>query len=105
MHDPKHPLVVDFIATILELCGNPSIAVAGKFQSYLLNFVPQNIVFVIHSGDCLLFYFAIYGSCCDIHLEPSRMGDGQLKAARKSVFNNHVPSPSAGFSLSSRNFF
>ena len=56
VHDPQHPFVVDFVATILEICGNPSIAVAGKFQSYLLNFVPQIIVFAILSGDCLLFF-------------------------------------------------
>jgi len=59
VHDPQHPLVVDFAATILEICGNPSIAVAGKFQSYLLNFVPQIIVFATLSGDCLLFFSPI----------------------------------------------
>ena len=25
MHDPQYPLVVDFVATILEICGNPSL--------------------------------------------------------------------------------
>jgi hypothetical protein len=47
MHEPQYSLVVNKIAAMLELCRNPSIAVSGKFQSYILNLVSENGIFGI----------------------------------------------------------
>jgi len=50
MHEPQHPLVVNRIAAILELYRNPSIAVARKFQSDILNLVSENCILSILRG-------------------------------------------------------
>ena len=44
MHEPQHTLVINRIAAILEFCRYPSIAIAGKFQSYILNLVSEKCI-------------------------------------------------------------
>jgi len=50
MHEPQDPLVVNRIAAMLELCRYPSIAVARKFQSDVLNLVSEKRIFGILRG-------------------------------------------------------
>jgi hypothetical protein len=50
MHEPQHPLVVNGIAAMLELCRYPSITVARKFQSDVLNLVSEKRIFGILRG-------------------------------------------------------
>jgi hypothetical protein len=46
-HESQHALVIDRIAAVLELCRYSPVPVARKFQSYLLNLVPQSHIFAI----------------------------------------------------------
>ena len=74
MHEPQHTLVVNRIAAILEFCRNPSIAIAGKFQSDILNLVSENAYSVFSDRWLLLALFAICSSRCDLHPIPGRIG-------------------------------
>jgi len=105
MHEPQHPLVINRIAAMLELCSYPSIALAGKFQSDILNFVSDNCIFGILRYICLLLYspFAVAAATYIQYL--AGLGYGQLKTARMSFLDRHVLPLSVGFSLSSRTFF